>query len=62
MTALPPDALDRVAQLYVDAVAERDSMSPRDAAKAAGARTDAEIDALAARIQADRDEATRRAS
>lgn len=53
MTVLPTRAecLDRAAQIYLDGLADRDAMTPRDAAIAAGASTDAEIDALADRIR-----------
>lgn len=46
--------LDAAAQHYVDALAERDAMTPEDAARAAGARTPEQITALAERIRADR--------
>jgi hypothetical protein len=36
---IPLANLDAAAQIYVDALAERDSMTPEDAARAAGART-----------------------
>jgi hypothetical protein len=55
VTAVPLAALDAFAQAYVDAVAERDSMSPEDAARAAGARTESEVAALAARIRRERE-------
>lgn len=48
------ECLDRAAQLYVDGLAERDAMTPEDAARAAGARTPEQISELAARIAADR--------
>ncbi len=51
---IPVKNLETAAQLYIDALAERDSMTPEDAARAAGARTPAQINALAARIRADR--------
>jgi hypothetical protein len=51
---IPDENLDAAAQIYVDALAERDSMTPEDAARAAGARTAEQIAALAARIRADR--------
>jgi hypothetical protein len=51
---IPAENLDAAAQIYVDALAERDSMTPEDAARAAGARTPQQIAALAARIRADR--------
>ena len=47
-------ALDAAAQEYVDALAERDAMTPEDAARAAGARTAEQVEQLAARIRADR--------
>lgn len=47
-------ALDAAAQEYVDALAERDSLNPREAARAAGARTEEDITALAQRIATDR--------
>lgn len=53
------EQLDTSAQHYVDAVAERDGRSPEDAARAAGARTPADITALAARIAADRQQTAR---
>lgn len=43
--------LDRAAQIYVDGLADRDAMTARDAAVAAGARTETEIEALATRIR-----------
>lgn len=49
---------DRAAQVLVDAIARRDALSPRDAAVAAGARTEAEVERLAARIAADRQTST----
>lgn len=51
---IPAENLDAAAQIYVDALAERDCMTPDDAARAAGARTPAEVAALAARIRGDR--------
>lgn len=51
---IPAEQLDAAAQLYVDGLAARDSMSPEDAARAAGARTPEQIRSLAARIRADR--------
>lgn len=53
MTALPTrdECLEQAAQLYVDAVARRDAMTPEDAARAAGARTPEQIDELAAEIR-----------
>lgn len=47
--------LDRAAQAFVDGIAERDAMTPHDAAVAAGARTPEQIDALAERIRRDRE-------
>lgn len=54
-------ALDAAAQLYVDALAERDAMTPEDAARAAGARTAAEVERLAAVIRLQRQPARRTA-
>lgn len=48
------ECIDAAAQIYVDALAERDAMSPEDAARAAGARTPEQVASLAARIRADR--------
>lgn len=48
---------DRCAQAYVDAIAARDAMTPRDAAIAAGARTPEQIAQLEARIRNDREAA-----
>lgn len=54
-----PCCEDRCAQLLVDAVAERDAMTPREAAVAAGARSDAEVAQLEQQIRADREVALR---
>lgn len=51
---IPAENLDAAAQIYVDALAERDSLTPEDAARAAGARRPEQIAALAERIRADR--------
>lgn len=51
---IPAANLDAAAQLYVDAVAERDAMTPEDAARAAGARTPAEVERLTGLIRAQR--------
>lgn len=51
---IPAENLDEAAQIFVDARAERDALSPEDAARAAGARTPEQVASLAARIRADR--------
>lgn len=40
---IPEENRDQAAQIYVDALAERDAMTVEDAARAAGARTPAEF-------------------
>lgn len=52
--------LDEAAQILADARYRRDSLTPRAAAVEAGATTEAEIEALAARIAADREAARER--
>jgi DNA-binding FadR family transcriptional regulator len=51
---IPAENVDAAAQIYVDALAARDALTPEDAARAAGARTPEQITALAARIRAQR--------
>jgi hypothetical protein len=48
--------LDRAAQVYVDGLAALDAMTPTEAARAAGCRTEPEIAAFVARLRAEREE------
>lgn len=57
MTAV--DRIDVAGLRLAEARARRDSLSPEDAARAAGARTPEQVSALAARISADRQERVR---
>lgn len=55
MNALPADVAAKVAQIAVDACAERDAMTPREAAEAAYCPGGPSLDELEHRIRADRE-------